>query len=303
MKKRIIYFVLFISILSFGQAPQGFNYQATVRNSSGELITNQNVFFKFNVMLNSPTSLPVFSETHQAPTDDLGQVNLVIGTGTASVGSFSNINWSNGSYYLGIELNTGSGYVVMGTTQLLSVPYALYANTSGSIVNGESNFTHYIGELYGGGIVVSVWKVNGVEHGLIASLTDLTSSVTWSNSENANVLIGPASQSPRDGLSNTNAIVALHGGGTDYAAGICDLYSAGGFSDWYLPSIWELGQCYNAALIVNEVLGDANGFKSVPYWSSTEIDANFVMPLNFGYGLANQNDKFQSYSVRAVRRF
>ena len=52
--------------------------------------------------------------------------------GTATIGSFSSINWGNGSYYLGIELNTGSGYVAMGTTQLLSVPYALYANTAGN---------------------------------------------------------------------------------------------------------------------------------------------------------------------------
>jgi uncharacterized protein (TIGR02145 family) len=83
-------------------------------------------------MLNSATSLPVFSETHMAPTDDLGQVNLVIGTGTATVGTFSTINWGTGNYYLGIELNTGAGYVAMGTTQLLSVPYALYANSSGN---------------------------------------------------------------------------------------------------------------------------------------------------------------------------
>jgi uncharacterized protein (TIGR02145 family) len=76
--------------------------------------------------------LPVYSETHFAPTDDLGQVNLTIGLGTPTIGTFSAINWANGTYYLGIELNTGSGYVAMGTTQLLSVPYALYANTAGN---------------------------------------------------------------------------------------------------------------------------------------------------------------------------
>ena len=114
------------------QAPQGFNYQATVRNSAGALIINQNVLFKFNIMLNSQTSLPVYSETHQVPTDDLGQVNLTVGTGTATTGTFTGINWANGTYYLGIELNTGTGYVAMGTTQLLSVPYALYANSAGN---------------------------------------------------------------------------------------------------------------------------------------------------------------------------
>ena len=132
MKKLITLLALVIALITNAQAPQGFNYQATVRNSAGALIVNQNVNFKFNIMLNSATSLPVFSETHLAPTDDLGQVNLVIGTGTATTGSFSTINWGTGNYYLGIELNTGSGYVAMGTTQLLSVPYALYANSSGN---------------------------------------------------------------------------------------------------------------------------------------------------------------------------
>jgi uncharacterized protein (TIGR02145 family) len=132
MKKLFTLLALVITTITFAQAPQGFNYQATVRNSTGALIVNQNVNFKFNVMLNSATSLPIFSETHLAPTDDLGQVNLVIGTGTSTTGSFSTINWGSGNYYLGIELNTGAGYIAMGTTQLLSVPYALYANTAGN---------------------------------------------------------------------------------------------------------------------------------------------------------------------------
>jgi hypothetical protein len=132
MKKLFTLLALLITLITTAQAPQGFNYQATVRNSSGNLIVNQNVLFKFNIMLNSQTSLPVYSETHQAPTDDLGQVNLVIGTGTPTTGTFAGINWANGTYYLGIELNTGSSYVAMGTTQLLSVPFALYANTAGN---------------------------------------------------------------------------------------------------------------------------------------------------------------------------
>jgi hypothetical protein len=132
MKKLFTLLALIVITTITAQAPQGFNYQATVRNSAGALIINQNVLFKFNIMLNSQTSLPVYSETHQVPTDDLGQVNLTVGTGTATTGTFTGINWGAGNYYLGIELNTGSGYVAMGTTQLLSVPYALYANSAGS---------------------------------------------------------------------------------------------------------------------------------------------------------------------------
>ena len=122
MKK--FYAILCLAIASLtqlqAQAPQGFNYQATVRNSTGDLIINTNVYFKFNVIQGSQTAVPIFTEIHYVPTDDLGQVNLIIGQGTATTGAFSELDWSLGSYYLGIELDTGSGYVAMGTTQLLT---------------------------------------------------------------------------------------------------------------------------------------------------------------------------------------
>ena len=88
--------------------------------------------FKFNVIQGAQAADPIFTETHEILTDDLGQVNLIIGQGTANTGVFSELDWSLGSYYLGIELDTGNGYVAMGTTQLLSVPFALYAANSGN---------------------------------------------------------------------------------------------------------------------------------------------------------------------------
>ncbi len=135
MKNLFTLIVFLITLTISAQAPQGFNYQATVRNNAGALMINKNVTFKFNVMKDTPTSVPVFSETHYVPTDDLGAVNLVIGNGTATSGTFATIDWATGTYYLGIELNTGNGFVAMGTSQLLSVPYALYASNSG---NGTS---------------------------------------------------------------------------------------------------------------------------------------------------------------------
>jgi trimeric autotransporter adhesin len=135
MKKIYILLLFLITLTISAQAPQGFNYQATVRNNAGALMINKNVTFKFNVMKDTQTSVPIFSETHYVPTDDLGAVNLVIGKGTATSGTFATIDWATGTYYLGIELNTGNGFVAMGTSQLLSVPYALYATKSG---NGTS---------------------------------------------------------------------------------------------------------------------------------------------------------------------
>ena len=130
MKKLYTLLALVLTLITNAQAPQGFNYQATVRNSTGALIVNQIVLVKFNIYQNTATGTLVYSENQSTNTDDLGHIALVVGQGTATTGTFSSINWGAGNYYLGIELNSGSGYVTMGTTQLLSVPYALYSNSS-----------------------------------------------------------------------------------------------------------------------------------------------------------------------------
>jgi hypothetical protein len=135
MKK--FYVILCLTITSLtqlqAQAPQGFNYQANVRNSAGELMVNESVTFQFTIVQGSTTGTSLYVETHTVQTDDLAQVALVIGQGNTVSGDFSQIDWSLGSYYLTIDLDTGSGYVSMGTTQLLSVPYALYADTAGNV--------------------------------------------------------------------------------------------------------------------------------------------------------------------------
>lgn len=116
----------------FAQAPQAFNYQAQVRDGSGELIIDTNVSFRFGIKQGSPTAAPVFIETHVVATDDIGQVSLSIGQGTPSLGVFSEIDWSLGEYYLDVELDIGNGFLAMGVTQFLSVPYALYAENAGN---------------------------------------------------------------------------------------------------------------------------------------------------------------------------
>ncbi len=307
MKKLFTLLSLIVISIINAQAPQGFNYQATVRNSDGALITNQNVLFKFNIMLNSQTSLPVYSETHQAPTDDLGQVNLTIGTGTPTTGTFSSINWGSGTYYLGIELNTGTGYVAMGTTQLLSVPYALHANTATSTTNTAGGFTHYIGEAFGGGVIFHLWKdAQGVEHGLIVDKADLSTSQVWSNIDQT--LIGPSAQSSWDGLSNSNAIVG-QAGHINSAAALCLNSTNGGQSDWYLPSIQELNMLWNNYYTVARSLTQISGATQLEtissYWSSTESgnDGAWYFSVGFGTESTTLPVKNNPFYVRAVRAF
>jgi hypothetical protein len=132
MKKLFTFLALVITLITTAQAPQGFNYQATIRNNTGALILNQSVNFKFKILQNSDSGPVVYSENQIVTTDDLGHVNLVVGQGTIITGTFSTINWGAGSYYLGIELNTGSGFISMGTSQLFSVVYSMYSENSGS---------------------------------------------------------------------------------------------------------------------------------------------------------------------------
>ncbi|MDA9125516.1 hypothetical protein N9J80_01925 [Flavobacteriaceae bacterium] len=193
MKKLLITLVLALtSTLSLqAQTPQGFNYQATVRNAGGELIVNQNVNFRFNIQQGSETSSPIFTEIHLVSPDDLGQVNLVIGDGTSTIGDFSQIDWSLGSYFLGIELNTGAGYVAMGTTQLLSVPFALYAENSGAEASDLQTVldTGAIADL-----VVSEENVSGIELSTSGgdeagnSYYGIVSSIAGTNGANTGVL-------------------------------------------------------------------------------------------------------------------
>jgi hypothetical protein len=182
---------------------------------------------------------------------------------------------------------------------------AYATNAAGTAYGNEVSFItneRYVGELYGGGIVVSVWDTDGVQHGLIASLTDL-GRVTWTKSAFYTRAIGTTARSFDDGFANTNAIVSQAGAGTTYAAGLCKAYNAGGYTDWYLPARNELQQCYNSRQTINTVLG-SNGFQSSSYWSSTENGSSYAWNFYFNDGNTSSNPKnFPLYYVRAVRAF
>ena len=122
-----------ISLSSFGQAPEGFKYQAVVRDAGNLILNNQAVGMRLTVQQGSIGGTAVYQETFAPSTNAYGLVNLEIGTGT-STDDFSTIDWSAGPYFIetAIDINGGTSYVIMGTSQLMSVPYALYAKTSGN---------------------------------------------------------------------------------------------------------------------------------------------------------------------------
>jgi len=126
------------SILVSAQAPEKMSYQAVIRNSGGQLLLNQNIAVRVSVLQGTPTGTIVFSERLTGITNANGLVSLEIGSGTVLSGTFASINWASGNFYLKTETDPlgGTAYSIAGTSQLLSVPYAMYAKTAGGTSGG-----------------------------------------------------------------------------------------------------------------------------------------------------------------------
>ena len=131
MKKIIFLITLLATFITNAQVPQGISYQAIALNSSGNPVISSNVGVKLSILDNSATGTVIYSETQTKTTNAQGLFNLVIGQGTAVSGVFNTINWGTNSKFLKVEMDVagGTNYVLVGTTQLLAVPYALAADS------------------------------------------------------------------------------------------------------------------------------------------------------------------------------
>ncbi len=134
MRKYLLFLLILISKGSFAQAPQSFKYQAVVRDAAGLLAVNKIISIRTSILSGSATGSSVYTEKQTLSTNDYGVVSLNIGAGTLVSGNFSTINWGASTYFVKTELdiNGASTYVFMGASQILSVPYALYAEKTGS---------------------------------------------------------------------------------------------------------------------------------------------------------------------------
>ena len=130
--------IIAFTVGSFAQSPNSFNYQSVVRDASGNLLTNQAVGFQFQIQQGSIGGTAVYTETAATTSNDFGLVNFKIGTGITS-DDFSIIDWANGPYFLetAVDVSGGTSYMVVGTQQLASVPYALHAKTAESVAVDE----------------------------------------------------------------------------------------------------------------------------------------------------------------------
>jgi hypothetical protein len=132
--KALLLIVCFSTQQLEAQAPQKMSYQAVIRNTSNVLVTSTAVGMRISILQGSASGPSVYTETQSLTTNANGLVSLEIGTGTVVSGTFSAINWATGPYFIKTETDPtgGSSYTIFGTTQLTSVPYALFSATSGS---------------------------------------------------------------------------------------------------------------------------------------------------------------------------
>ena len=148
MKFFLSLFIFFLSFSTYSQSPQGFNYQAIVRDAAGNIRSNQGVQFIFEIQ--DVTGNSVYTEAHTTVTNNYGLADgIVIGKGS-TIDNFAAIDWGNGTFYVNVKVDG----VDMGSSQLMSVPYALYALKAGTggggvdgvgiestVDNGDGTFT------------------------------------------------------------------------------------------------------------------------------------------------------------------
>ncbi len=209
MKKITLIALLFCSLtIAFAQAPQKMSYQSVIRKTDGSLVVSTSVGIKISILQDSASGTAVYVETQTTTTNVNGLATLAIGGGTPITGTFAGINWASGVYFIKTETDPtgGTNYTITGTSQLLSVPYALYAGSSqnkgktsivitGNITNAQAaaqiaaEFGPYTENVY----IKNTSELTAVDLSMITSLVDLritnNSALTSINLSNLKSLI------------------------------------------------------------------------------------------------------------------
>ena len=155
MKKTLFFlFAMAMTVATLvAQVPQGFTYQAVVRQANGAAVASQQVSLRLSLLQGSANGTAAYVETHTPTTDAAGLFTVVVGQGTAQTGTFSSVDWSNGPWYVQTEVDPqgGSSYSLTATQQLLAVPYALYAANASISETQMQQLRDYIDAAVAGG--------------------------------------------------------------------------------------------------------------------------------------------------------
>ncbi|WP_299444305.1 hypothetical protein [uncultured Aquimarina sp.] len=325
MKNIITLLALIVVTITFAQAPEGFNYQAVARDAMGDIIVNTTIGVEFQLHETTIDGPVIYTETHSPTTNAYGIFNLIVGQGT-STDTFNLVDWATDLHFIetSIDLANGSTYVTIGTTQLLSVPYALHAktatngittaqatilgNTSGTNT-GDQDITGItsnavliaalevritalenpppaVGGFREGGIVFWIDPMDNTK-GLVVDLNDLAlAQAEWGC--NGIDITGADGSAIGTGAQNTMDILAAGCGG---GAALCNASTNGGFNDWFLPSTDAMTEISNNITTINAAI-TLNGGTVIntstgfegSYWTSTEVNSDKALSFFFVSG-------------------
>jgi hypothetical protein len=245
MKKSFALLIVLVSFtLSFAQPPQKMSYQAVIRNNNNQLVTNHVMGMKISILHSSISGTAVYAETQTPTTNANGLVTIEIGGGNIISGIFASIDWSDGPYFVKTETDPsgGTNYTITGTSQLLSVPYALYAKSAENVFSGDYNDLTNKPALFDGS-----W----------ANLTSKPSFANVATSGNYNDLYGTPTIVNSQWTSASNNIYYNLGNvgiGVSSPSHLLELYSS---SDTYLRFMnASSGTSYNDGLFVGITPGN-----------------------------------------------
>ena len=304
--RLLLFFIVFSSIYPvFAQTPNAFNYQGVARDSDGVLMNNKNITFRVSLLSNGQNGDIAYQETHFITTSTYGGFSLSIGRGNVQEATFEDLDWSSNSYNLKIEFdaNDGSGFDELGTSEILSVPYALYSMASSTVImpleisydkinvscNGGSN-GHINLDISGGNPPYSIEWITGETSAFIENLSAGNYSVAVTDS---------------DGFISTKSIVIEEQALLSISIGINDVLCYG-INDGYInvsvtggvsPYIYQWNDDNNSNSrtdlsggIYEVTVTDNNGCtisESITISSSSEIEVSFETIMNDCYGDAN----------------
>jgi len=299
---------------AFSQAPEKMSYQAVIRDVGNALVTYQSVGMQLSILQGSVSGTAVYVETQTPTTNINGLVSIEIGAGNLVSGDFTTIDWSAGPYFIKTETDPtgGTTYTITGTSQLMSVPFALHANVADSIIGGVSitETDPVFGASIANGITAldtANWNNHTVDTDTQLDSTGVAA-LGYVAEKTYTVGLWPelGGYVFRISVDGRHGLVAE----TQDQSTLNDWYTAldiisdpanhstngQKFMDWRLPTKYELNEMFNQKASIG-------GFVNVSYWSSTEIEFINSWFQNFSTGSQGFNYKYTTYSVRAVRAF
>lgn len=287
------------TIGAFSQVPEKVSYQVVIRNSSNQLVADQGIGIKISIYQDSPEGTLVYQEIYNPnpQTNANGLLSIEIGTGIPLTGKFSDINWADGPYFIKTETDPtgGTNYTITGSSQILSVPYALHAKTADSL-NGGINETDPVFEEWDKStdIIIKENQISDFKN-YLTNETDgsITNEIQFLNISNDTLF-----------LSNSNYVllpkqppIIWSGGCTNhgfaekwnkYCANATDFNTASGYLDinvdgtftvikegYYRINIWviSMGSGYaSIALMVNSVFRHYGNNYAGPNWIDNTMD-------------------------------